>query len=158
MKNKLRMIELLAAIVLAGISTACEGVWDVPITDGPTQKIDARLLGDWKEKDGNDMMKVRKYDESVYIISFGGDLYRAYHSSTAKFPFMTVQDIDSPSRKYMYFVYRLSADGATLELRPVDEKTIAKTAKTSAEVQGLLEQHARDPKLFEEKGEFVRQK
>ena len=149
-----------AIAIYALVCIGCEGVWDVPITVAPTQKIDARLLGDWKEKDGNDVIKVRKYDDSVYIVSFGGDLYRAYHSSTAKLPFVTVQDIDSPSRKYAYFVYRLSADGATLELQPVRDKTIPKNVRTPAEVQRLLADHIRngDRDLFDEKGEFVRQK
>src|SRR5262249_7470697 len=110
------LVAVPALLALCFACTACEGVYDVPITSAPTQKIDGRLVGDWKEKDGKDVMKVRKYDDSVYIISYAGDLYRGFHSATAKLPFITVQDIDNPSRKYAYFVYRLSDDGALLEL------------------------------------------
>jgi hypothetical protein len=158
MRNKYQFPYLLVVTLVAILATACEGTYDVPLTSAPTQKIDARLFGDWKDKDGQDVVKVRKYDDSIYIISLGGELYRAYHSQTAGLPLISVQDIESPSRKYAYFIYRLSADGAVLELRPVDEKTIPNTAKTTHEMQRIITQHAGDPKLFEEKAEFVRQK
>ncbi len=158
--NKSWFCRLPAAIIVIACSlvlTSCEGTWDVPITEKPTQKIEAKLLGDWKEKGGNDVMKVRKYDEETYIISFDGDLYRAFHSQTDDLALITVQDIDSASRKYVYFVYRLSSDGSALALRPINEKVVLKTAKTPADIRTLLRQHAKDADLFEETGEFVHQ-
>jgi hypothetical protein len=56
---------------------ACE--YDVPITPSPTQKVQERLLGDWTSADGKEKMKVRKLDDSVYIVYHDGDLFRAYH-------------------------------------------------------------------------------
>ena len=61
---------------------ACE--YDVPITPSPTQKVQERLLGDWTSADGKEKMKVRKLDDSVYIVYYDGDLFRAYHSDVAE--------------------------------------------------------------------------
>jgi hypothetical protein len=159
--NKGQFVKLLVgafAVVCCLVFVGCEGAYDVPITSTPTRRVDGRLIGDWKEKDGSDLLKVRRYDDSVYIVSLNGDLYRAFHSDAAGLRLITAQEIDSPGRKYTYFVYQLSAGGDLLELRPVNEKVIPKTVKSSAALRRLIAQHAHDPNLFDEKGQFVRQK
>jgi len=40
-------------------------------------------------------MKARRLDDSVYIVYYDGDLFRAYHSDVADTPFVSVQDINS---------------------------------------------------------------
>src|SRR4029453_15320119 len=59
-----------------------------------------RLLGDWTSTDGKEKMKVRKLDDSVYIVYYDGDLFRAYYSDIAEPPFAGVQDLNSNDRKY----------------------------------------------------------
>jgi hypothetical protein len=136
--------------------SACE--YDVPITPSPTQKVQARLLGDWTSTDGKEKMKVRKLDDSVYIVYYDGDLFRAYHSDIAETPFASVQDLNSNDRKYAYVVWKLSDDGKHLSLRSVNRKVIPKETRDSAAVSALLTKNAHNPELFGEAIEFVREK
>ena len=73
-KAVIGMMTLLRSLIFIG----CE--YEVPITSAPTRKIDEKLLGDWVSKDGKDKMKVRRLDDSIYIISYNGDLAKAFHS------------------------------------------------------------------------------
>ena len=74
-------------VLVSAILGACE--YDVPITAKPTQKIEARLLGDWTGMDGSDKveMQVAQYDDSTYVVSYNGDLLRVFHSTVAGTPF-----------------------------------------------------------------------
>ena len=73
--------------------TACQ--YEIPITSAPTQKVQERLLGDWTSADGREKLKLRSLDDSIYIVYYDGDLFRAYHSDVADTPFATVQDLNS---------------------------------------------------------------
>ena len=114
---------------------ACQ--YDVPITPAPTRNVDQRLLGDWLSADGKENMKVRRLDDSVYIVYYDGDLFRAYHSEIAETPFVTVQDLNANNRKYAYLVWKLSDDGKSLNLRSVSDKVIPKETKDSPAVVAL---------------------
>ena len=103
-------------------------------------------------------MKVRSLDDSVYIVYYDGDLFRAYHSDVAETPFATVQDLNSSDRKYAYVVWKLSDDGKHLSLRSVSDKVISKETKDSAAVVSLLTKNARNPELFGEEIEFKKEK
>jgi len=131
---------------------ACE--YEVPITWSPTRKVQERLLGDWVSLDGKENMKVRRLDDSIYIVYYDGDLFRAYHSDVAETPFVSVQDINSSDRKYAYVVWKLSDDGKRLTLRNVQSKLIPKEQKDSGRVAELLKENARNPELFGEEIEF----
>jgi hypothetical protein len=132
--------------------SACE--YEVPITSSPTRKVEERLLGDWSSLDGKEKMKVRRLDDSIYIVYFDGDLFRAYHSDVADTPFVSVQDINSSDRKYAYVVWKLFDDGKHLTLRNVKSTVIPKEQKDSARVAELLKENARNPELFGEEIEF----
>ena len=134
---------------------ACE--YEVPITPSPTRKVQERLLGDWTSTDGKEKMKVRKLDDSVYIVYYDGDLFRAYHSDIGETPFASVQDLNSNDRKYAYVVWKLSDDSKHLSLRSVN-KLIPKETKDSATVAGLLTKNVRNPELFGEEIEFRKEK
>ena len=136
--------------------SACE--YEVPITPSPTQKVQERLLGDWTSTDGKEKMKVRRPDDSVYIVYYDGDLFRAYHSDIAETPFASVQDLNSNDRKYAYVVWKLSDDGKHLSLRNVNRKVIPKETRDSAAVAALLTKNAHNPELFGEAIEFTREK
>jgi hypothetical protein len=135
---------------------ACQ--YDVPITPAPTRNVNQRLLGDWLSADGKENMKVRRLDDSVYIVYYDGDLFRAYHSDVAETPFASVQDINSNDRKYAYVVWKLSDDGKRLSLRNVSDKVIPKETRDSATVVALLTKNARNPQLFGEEIEFNKEK
>ena len=117
-----------------------------------------RLLGDWTSDDGKEKLKLRKLDDSVYIVYYDGDLFRAYHSDVAETPFASVQDINSNDRKYAFVVWKLSDDGKRLSLRNVSDKVIPKKTRDSATVVALLETNAHNPDLLGEEIEFRREK
>ena len=135
---------------------ACQ--YDVPITPAPTRNVDERLLGDWLSADGKENMKVRRLDDSIYIVYYDGDLFHAYHSDVAETPFASVQDLNSNDRKYAYVVWKLSDDGKRLSLRSVSDKVITKETRDSATVVALLTKNARNPELFGEEIEFNKEK
>ena len=154
-----RKLALVAVAIVCCLSlSGCEGDYPVPITPGPTRKIDQRLLGNWVSKDGTDKVKVRRLDDSVYIVSYNGDLLRAFHSDVGKSSFISLQDIDSAGRKYSYLTYKLSDNGERLEVRVVDTKVIPKELKDSASVQKLLTKNSENSALFGDEGQFIKEK
>jgi len=116
--------------------------------------VQERLLGDWTSIDGKEKLKLRSLDDSVYIVYYDGDLFRAYHSDVAETSFATVQDLNSSDRKYAYVVWKLSDDGKNLRLRNVNDKIVPKESKDSAAVAMLLEKNARNPDLLGEEIQF----
>jgi hypothetical protein len=127
---------------------ACQ--YDVPITSSPTRKVREQLLADWRSTDGKEELKLRRLDDSIYIVYYDGDLFRAYHSDVAETPFATVQDLNSSDRKYAYVVWKLSDDGKHLTLRNVSDQVISKEIKDSGTVAALLTKNASNPELFGE--------
>jgi hypothetical protein len=136
--------------------SACQ--YEVPITSSPTRKVQEQLLGNWTSSDGKEKLKLRRLDDSIYIVYYDGDLFRAYHSDIEGTPFATVQDLNSNDRKFAYVVWKLSDDDKTLSLRNVSDKVIPKETKDSATVVALLNKNARNPELFGEEIEFRREK
>lgn len=160
--NHTRICRKLAVVAVAVVCcltfSGCEGDYAVPITSGPTRKIDQRLLGNWVSKDGTDKVKVRRLDDSVYIVSYNGDLFRGFHSDVGKTPFVSLQDIESAGRKYSYLTYKLSGNGERLDVRVVDTKVIPKDLKDSASVQKLLTKNSANSGLFGDEGQFTKEK
>jgi len=103
-------------------------------------------------------MKVRKFDDSNYIVLYDGDFYRAYHSDVGKTSFVSAQEIDSAGRKYVYLAYKLSDDGQQLFLRGIEDKVIPKETKDSVSVQKLLRKNLPNSQLFGDEGQYVREK
>jgi hypothetical protein len=138
------------------VFSACN--YEVPITSSPTRKVEEQLLGNWVSLDGKENMRVRRLDDSTYVVYYDGDLFRAYHSDVAETPFATVQDLNSSDRKYAYVIWKLSDDGKNLRLRNVNDKVVSKETRDSATVVGLLTKNARNPELFGEEIEFKKEK
>ena len=153
-----KLILVAVAVVCCLSCSGCEGDYAVPITSAPTRKIDQRLLGNWVSKDGTDKVKVRRLDDSIYIVSYNGDLYRAFHSHVGRTSFISAQEIDSADRKYVYLAYKLSEDGKRLNLRAVNNEVIPKGTKNSFTVQKLLKINLQSANLFGDEGEFGREK
>jgi hypothetical protein len=147
---------LILGVAVSFCIGGCE--YDVPITPSPTRKVQEQLLGDWVSLDGKENMRVRRLDESTYVLYYDGDLFRAYHSDVAEMPFASVQDLNSNDRKYAYVIWKLSDDGKRLTLRSVNDKVIPKETTNSAAVTALLTKNARNPELFGEEIEFRKEK
>jgi hypothetical protein len=154
--SNLTFRRLVLGVVVCLAIGACE--YEVPITPSPTRNVQERLLGNWTSLDGKENMKVRRLDDSIYIVYYDGDLFRAYHSDVAETPLVSVQDINSNDRKYAYVVWKLSDDGKHLSLRNVSDKVIPKETRDSAMVVALLTKNARNPELFGEEIEFNKEK
>ncbi|MGC2626046.1 MAG: hypothetical protein WA269_04340 [Candidatus Udaeobacter sp.] len=103
-------------------------------------------------------MRVRRLDDSTYVVYYDGDLFRAYHSDVAKTPFVTVQDLNSSDRKYAYVIWKLSDDGRNLRMRSVNDKVVPKETRDSATVVALLTKTASNPELLGEEIEFRKEK
>ena len=138
------------------VFNACE--YEVPITSSPTRKVQEQLLGNWVSLDGKENMRVRRLDDSTYIVYYDGDLFRAYHSDVAETPFASVQDLNSNDRKYAYVVWKLSDNEQHLSLRNVNRKVIPKETRDSATVAALLTKNVRNRELFGEEIEFRKEK
>ena len=132
--------------------------YEVPITPGPTRKVQGQLLGNWLSLDGKENMRVRNLDDSTYVVYYDGDLFRAYHSDVAETPFVSVQDLNSNDRKYAYLIWKVSDNDKRLSLRSVNDKVIPKETRDSATVAGLLTKNVRNPELFGEEIEFRKEK
>jgi hypothetical protein len=137
------------------VFNACQ--YEVPITSSPTRKVQDQLLGNWVSMDGRENMRVRRLDDSTYVVYYDGDLFRASHSDVVDTPYVSVQDLNSNDRKYAYVVWKLSDDGQHLSLRSVN-KLIPNETKDSAMVAALLTKNARNPELFGEEIEFRKEK
>jgi hypothetical protein len=144
--------RLVLGVVVCLCVCACE--YEVPITSTPTRKVQERLLGNWTSSDGKEKMKVRRLDDSIYIVYYDGDLFRAYHSDVAETPFASVQDLNSNDRKYAYVVWNLSDDGKHLRLRSVNRNVIPQEKKDSTAIAKFLEENAKNPDLFGEAIQF----
>ena len=138
------------------VFNACN--YEVPITSSPTRKVQEQLLGNWVSLDGKENMRVRRLEDSTYVVYYDGDLFRAYHSDIAETPFATVQDLNSSDRKYAYVIWKVSDDGKNLRLRNVNDKVVPKETKDSASVVALLTKNAHNPELFGEEIEFTKEK
>ena len=136
--------------------TACQ--YDIPITSAPTRKVQEQLLGDWRSNDGKEELKLRRLDDSIYVVYYDGDLFRAYHSDVADTSFATVQDLNSSDRKYAYVIWKLSDDGRNLRLRSVNDKVVPKETRDSTALVALLTKNAGNPELFGEEIEFGKEK
>lgn len=135
---------------------ACD--YDVPVTATPTRHVDVRLLGDWTlvSPKKSEHMKIRRYDESNYVVSYDGDLYRAHHSDLAGLPLVSVQWIDGDERNYAYFSWRLSDDANRLTIRTIRASVIPKDTKDTGTIAKLIERNRDNPELFEESHEYTR--
>jgi len=139
----------------------CGCVYDVPITEQPTRKVDAQFLGNWTSQDGKTKMKVSQYDEYNYVLIFNGDLFRAWSSDVGGTPFFSVKNQDTTDAgsygKFYYSVWKLADDG-TLHARLVNDKLVPDTTKDSASVRKLLKANLQNPELLGDESVFVKDK
>ena len=155
--NPVLAFPLLVACLLL---SSCN--YDFPLTEKPTRKIDARLLGDWVAIDPNsekpDQMRVRQFDDFTYAISMDNEIYRVFHTDFADTAFVSAQDLKPGNRKYFYYAWHLSANGTQLTLKGVRTEVVPENAKTTAEIQRLIRENLSNPKLFQAELQFKKRK
>ena len=142
------------ALLLAGCN------YELPLTAKPTQKLDARLLGDWvptKKDDANEpAMHVRQWDDTTYAIAIEDDIYRVWHSEFAGTAFVSAQDLNSAARKFCLYTWALSADATQLTLRRVRTEVVPDKAMTAAALQQAIKANLAHPRLLDEPLVFTR--
>ncbi len=79
-KFTLAVFAVLSVISLSGC------IYQVPITADPTRGVEERLLGEWASKDGKNKLKVRRLDDSHYIVSVNGYLFALIILTLASLP------------------------------------------------------------------------
>ena len=156
MRTKSFLPALLATTAL--FLGACD--YDFPATAGPTRTIEDKLVGDWvtfdKDEHKDLAMHVRKLDEFNYVISVDSDIYRAFHSDLDKLSLISVEDLNSANRKFLFYAWKLAGNGKELVLRRVTGKLIPESTKDPAEFQALLSKNAANPDLLGEELTFTR--
>jgi hypothetical protein len=158
MKSKLLTAGLIAAgwLHLGGCN------YDIPLTAKPTRNVDARLLGDWvamdKENPQDEFLHIRQLDDATYVVALDKDIYRVFHSDFADTAFVSVQDLNSANRKYVYYTWRLSADGAQLTLQGVSTKVVPEKTKNRTAIQQLIKDNLQNPALFDKPLTYTRKK
>lgn len=150
----MKVVVVAACVLLAG----CD--FDVPLTKTATRKVNPQLLGHWREQSEKDadLLTVRQLDDTTYIATINGDVYRVYHSDFASRAFVTVQNLNDDARKYCYYVWELSPGGAELTLRRVSPKIVPETVASSEEAQQQILQNLENPKLLVDPALFVRER
>lgn len=141
-----------ALIVAAVLLSGC--IYQAPITEKPTGRIDERLIGDWVSKDDQgkeEHMVVVKLDDSNYIVNYGGGTFRAFESDVNGTRLVSAQNISpvkDSERLYAFVTYELQDDGKKLVLRTVNQSVISDKLKTSAEIQKAIGANLKNPDLF----------
>jgi hypothetical protein len=153
--------KFLVFSILAGVSFGFVGCnYEVPLTVKPSRHIDSRLLGDWVSLDHEtaktEHLRVRMLDNSTYLVSFDDGLYRAFHSDFANVAFLSVQDLNSKDRKYLYMIARITGEARQLDLQSVRTKTVPEETEGRANLQRLIRQNIHNPDLFGEVLSFKR--
>lgn len=131
-------------------------VYKAPLTPQPTRPVEQKLVGDWISPDGKDRLKVRRLDDTHAIVQLNDMLFNAWHSDIGDTPLATLQELESPERKYAYIAWRLSPDGQRLHWRGVSQKFVPADVPDSASARALVERHLADPALLIEEKEYRR--
>jgi hypothetical protein len=155
MKSKLLFVTLTACWVLF---SGCN--YELPLTAKPTRRIEERLIGDWitssSGEQKEEILHVRRWDDSTYAVAFDNDLYRASHSDLDGTSFLSVQDLNSSERKYLYMLFSLSADGQKLGLQTMSAKVVPEKIRSQGAIQKLVRQNIHNPELLGEVLTFTR--
>lgn len=143
-----------ACVLLAG----CD--FNVPLTKTATRNVDSRLLGNWREQDAkdSDLLTIRQLDDTTYIATINGDVYRVHHSEVASRAFVTVQNLNDDERKYCYYAWELSPGGAELTLRRVSPRVVPEEVASTEAAQQRIVENLDNPKLLVDPALFVREK
>lgn len=146
---------LLVALSLAGL-TGCE--YDLPLTPQPTRDVDPRLVGDWRSTDGKDLMKVRRLDDTRYVVSYNNDLWSGWHSDVADVALVSLLHLDPANRKHSFLEWTLAADGRRLRLRVVSSKVVSKDLRDSAALREAVRRHHGHPEFYVHEENYTRER
>jgi hypothetical protein len=137
------------AILLVFLFSSC--IYEAPLTESPTRKIDERLIGDWVSvEEKPSVIQIRKLDDSNFILIDGGTVYRVFHSDFESINFLSLQNLEtngSSARKFAFVDYRFEQPNQ-VRARAVNKEVVSEGLRTTSELQKSLRDHLRDPQLF----------
>jgi hypothetical protein len=141
----MRRLAALLFLLLGGC------IYDAPLTQLPTRKIDERLIGDWVSMEATPgTIQIRKFDDSNFILIDGGNTYRVFHSDFEGISFLSVQNLDSAggsARRFAFIDYQFEQPDR-VRARAVNKEVISESLRTTAEIQKSLREHLPDAHLF----------
>jgi hypothetical protein len=141
----MRRIAALLFLLLGGC------IYDAPLTESPTRKIDERLIGDWVSvEEKPDTIQIRKFDDSNFILIDGANIYRVFHSDFENISFLSVQNLDSSgssARRFAFIDYQFEQPNR-VRARAINKDVISESLRTTAEIQKNLREHLQDKHLF----------
>ena len=147
-------MRTITVVVCTLLLVSCH--YDVPLTAEPTRAADARLAGTWTmvAPEQGEKMDIRLYDDRHYVIAYGGDLYRAFHSDVAGMPLMSVQNLNDDERKWVFLEWKLSEDRKRLTIRVVRTEVVPPAGRDA--LVKAIEANRDNPKLFGEEAVYAR--
>ena len=126
-------------------------IYEAPLTESPTRKVDERLIGDWVSvEEKPSAIEIRKFDDSNFVLSDGGNVYRVFHSDFEGINFLSLQNLESKgssARKFAFIDYRFEQPDK-VRARAVNKETVPETLRTTSEIQKSVRDHLKDPQLF----------
>ena len=137
------------AILFALLLSSC--IYDAPLTDTPTRKIDERLIGDWVSvEEKPSVVQVRKFDDTNFVLIDGRNIYRMFHSDFEGINFLSLQNLDtngSSARKFAFIDYRFEQPDR-VRARAINKNVVPDTLRTSSALQQTVRDHLKDAQLF----------
>ena len=137
------------ALLLVFLFSSC--IYEAPLTQTPTRKIDERLIGDWVSvEEKPSVIQIRKFDDWNFILIDGGNVYRVFHSDFEGLNFLNLQNLDNNStsaRRFALIDYRFEQPDR-VRARALNKDTVPESLRTTSELQKGLRAHLKDPQLF----------
>ena len=149
-----RCIARVLAGLLALAFTGCN--YDFPLTDRPTDRVHKELLGAWTAEEGQERVEIRAFDERSYVVNDSGQLYRMIHTDLGDLRILSVQELESADRRYVYLRWRLTPDGKELHLNGVNTRVIPTSLPSARAVRRAMKKNRSNPDLFTEEGVYTR--
>ncbi len=141
----MRIFPLFLCLLLA----SC--IYEAPLTESPTRKIDERLIGDWVSvEEKPSQIQIRKFDDSNFVLIDGTQVYRVFHSDFGGLNFLSVQNLDSGgtyARKFAFIDYRFE-EPDRVRVRAINKDVVPDSLRTTSDLQKIIRAHLKDPQLF----------
>ena len=126
-------------------------IYEVPLTESPTRKIDERLVGDWVSvEEKPSVIQIRRFDDSNLILIDGRSVYRVFHSDFEGINFLSMQNLEisgNSARKFAFIDYRFETPGR-VRARAVNKEVVPESLRTTPELQRFVHNHLNEPHLF----------
>src|ERR1700704_5895577 len=130
------MMRLLLVSLALFIFSSC--IYEAPLTESPTRKIDERLIGDWVSvEEKPSVVQVRKFDDSNFVLIDGGTVYRVFHSDFEGVNFLSLQNLETngnSARKFAFIDYRFEQPNR-VRARAINKEVVPESLRATSDLQ-----------------------